>query len=322
MEAGQLIRAFIFSVLLTTSPALGDVPARLETAFRGWVAENGVSEAVMVVSQRGQQVAQVALNRQVDAPIELASLSKAITAVCAATLIDSGVWSLETTSAEALGFGPAGVTVAQLVTHQSGIGPDRTQALMYFQFGSANSTAALTTQIALNRPAQSGQSGKYLYNNENYAILGEMIAAETGESYVSYCKDAVIIPAGLTTATPSAVTGTYLPYGGWQMSAQDYARFHWYAYGPQSIIGARVPQWPRAVIEGGADYGMGMLQRPSGARYNFWHFGALCFPLRLNIGAYAVMWMDDWSVVAGFNICTSADQRIALDRALSKAVFP
>ncbi len=70
MEAVQLIRAFIFSVLLTTSPALGDVPARLETAFRGWVAENGVSEAVMVVSQRGQQVAQVALNRQVDAPIE------------------------------------------------------------------------------------------------------------------------------------------------------------------------------------------------------------------------------------------------------------
>lgn len=317
-----MIRAFIFSVLLTASPALGDVPARLETAFLGWAAENGVSEAVMVVSQRGQQVAQVALNRDVDAPIELASLSKAITAVCAATLIDAGVWTLGTTSVDVLGKGPEGITVAQLLTHRSGIGPDRTQALMYFQYGRTESTAAITTNIALSRPAQSGQSGKYLYNNENYAILGEMIAAETGETYLRYCKDAVIAPAGLTTAAPSPVTGTFLSYGGWQMSAQDYARFHWYAYGPQGIIGARVPQWPRAVIEGGADYGMGMLHRPSGARYNFWHFGALCFPLRLNIGAYAVMWMDDWSVVAGFDICTSADQRIALDRALSKAVFP
>jgi CubicO group peptidase (beta-lactamase class C family) len=157
-----MIRALALSFALATSPALGDVPARLETAFRGWVAENGVSEAVMVISHRGQQVAQVALNRQVDAPIELASLGKAITAVCAATLIDAGVWTIKTTSADVLGFGPAGITVAQLLTHGSGIGPDRTQALMYFQYGSAESTAALTTQIALNRPAQSGRSGKYL----------------------------------------------------------------------------------------------------------------------------------------------------------------
>jgi len=155
-----LIRAFIFSVLLTASPALGDVPARLETAFLGWAAENDVSEAVMVVSQRGQQVAQVALNRDVDAPIELASLSKAITAVCAATLIDAGVWTLGTTSADVLA---AGITVAQLLTHRSGIGPDRTQALMFFQYGRTESTAAITTNIALSRPAQSGQSGKYLY---------------------------------------------------------------------------------------------------------------------------------------------------------------
>lgn len=323
-----MMRALGLSIMIAASPALGDnhtpgdVPARLETAFLEWAADNGVTDAVMVVSQQGQQIAEVGLNRRVDAPIELASLSKSITAVCAATLIDAGVWTLETTSAQVLGFGPLDISVGQLLTHQSGLGPDQTQATMFWQYGSADSTAARTTNRALRRGLQAGQSGKYLYNNENYAILGEMIAAETGQSYARYCTDAVAVPAGLTSATPSASTGAFLPYGGWQMSAQDYARFHWYAYGPKGAIGSRVPQWPRAVIRGGASYGMGTVQRPSGALYNFWHFGALCFPLRANIGAYAVMWREDWSVVAGYNICASADQRAALDRALSAAVFP
>jgi len=34
-----------------------------------------------------------------DRPVDLASLSKAITAVCAAQLIEEGVWSAQTTSA-------------------------------------------------------------------------------------------------------------------------------------------------------------------------------------------------------------------------------
>jgi hypothetical protein len=52
-------------------------------------------EGVMVISQREEQVTEIALNRDASVPIELASLSKAITAVSTVTLIDTAVWTLE-----------------------------------------------------------------------------------------------------------------------------------------------------------------------------------------------------------------------------------
>jgi CubicO group peptidase (beta-lactamase class C family) len=225
------------------------------------------------------------------------------------------------TSADVLGIGPDRITVAQLLTHRSGLGPDQTQALMYSWYGSDESTAGTATNLALARARQTAQSGGSHYNTENYAILGEMIAAQTSQSYARYCSDAVIAPAGLITATASPQTGAFLPYGGWQMSAQEYARFYWFAFGPGVMIGQCVPQWPRAVVGDGMDYGMGTFQRASGARYNVWHFGRLCFSGRNSSGAYAVMWMDSWSVVVRYDIGTSGDQMTAVDWTLSAAVF-
>jgi hypothetical protein len=39
-----MIRALSLCIMFPASPALGDVPTRLEVAFVGWAADNGVSE--------------------------------------------------------------------------------------------------------------------------------------------------------------------------------------------------------------------------------------------------------------------------------------
>lgn len=302
-------------------PATADVAARVEAAFVGWARDVGATEAAITLRRGGVPVHDAAIGMAMDRPVELASVSKAITAVCAATLMESGVWDGATTSREVLGFGPEGITLAGLMTHSAGIGPDRTQWMMWLWLGRPDTHAARATAIALTRPEQSGQAGRYLYNNENYAILGEMIAAQTGQSYVDYCTQAVLRPAGVTTAQPSPHTGSFLPYGGWRMSLQDYAAFHWHAFGPEGIIGRDPSGWPSAPVQGGMSYGVGTFQRPMAGTFNFWHFGALCFPGRLNIGAFAVIWMQDWSLVAAYNVCPTGPEAAKLDQMLAKAVF-
>jgi CubicO group peptidase (beta-lactamase class C family) len=316
-----MIRALMIVLSLAASPSFGDVPARAKAAFLGWASANQVSDAVMVLHRRGQTVGATVLGREIDTPIELASLSKAVTAVCVATLVEAGEWTLETTAKDVLGMGSKEHSIARLLTHQAGMGPDQTQILMSLWLGGRQNTAALAAKAALSRPQQTAEVGKYFYNNENYAILGEMIATHTGEDYVDYCRDNALRPAGVTSASPSLASGAFLPYGGWQMSAHDYALFHWHAFGPDGIVGSRLAHWPQATIHENVGYGMGTVQRPFGMRYNFWHFGALCFPGRLNLGTYAVMWSDEWSVVAAYDICATDEQMVALDRAMRGAVF-
>ncbi len=317
-----MIRALVFAATFAAPVAMADVPARLDQAFRGWVADVGATAAVMTVWQGGIHHSDVAIGMSAQAPVELASLGKAVTALCTVTLMQSGLWSAGTTSLEVLGYGPDGVTVAQLMTHSTGFGPDQTQGDMPGWLDTPQDRAADAARQALMRDAQDGTADSYGYNNENYAVLGAMIAAQTGQSYGDYCKDAVLIPAGVTTARLSPRTGSMGAWGGWQMSVQDYARLMHWAYGPQGVIGKAPDDWPQAAMGGGAFYGVGMTQRAFRGQMNYWHFGLLCFPGRLNAGSYAVRWMDDWAAVVSFDRCLEWDQLIALDNVLARAVFP
>lgn len=315
-----MIRLLTFMALMLAPVAQAD-GVRLEQAFRGWAAEVGAERAVMTIWRRGQHQGDVALGMAADAPVELASLSKAVTGLCAAELIRTGVWRKETTSHDVLGKGAAGVTVAALMTHSTGLKPDQTQTLMPLWLDTPEDRAALATDKALGRSTQAGTFGSYAYNNENYAILGAMISAETGVSHVDYCRNTVLIPAGVTTAAPSPRTGGMAAWGGWTMSVQDYARLMHWAYGPGGMIGRAPQNWPQAEMGGGAFYGVGMTQRAFHGSMNYWHFGALCFPERMEAGSYAVSWMQDWSVVVAYDRCVDWDAMVALDGALAAAVF-
>ena len=307
--------------LLPGATAAQSVQDGLETAFRVWMNDNGATRGAIAIWRGGVSQREVGIGMDADAPVELASLSKAVTALCAAHLIENRVWTQETTSRDVLRRGPAGLSVAQLLTHSTGLGPDATQRDMAGWLDTAEDRAETAARNALDRESQSGTAGRHAYNNENYAILGAMIAAEAREPYADYCLKVVLTPAGVTTAAPSPRTGAMAAWGGWQMSVGDYARLMHWAYGPGGRIGRAPGRWPSAEIGGGASYGMGMYQRDFLGDMNYWHFGALCFPGRLETGSYAVSWIGDWSVVVAYDACVDGEAMVALDRALVGAVF-
>lgn len=315
-----MVRAMILLMALAM-PAQADVPERLGIAFQSWARAAGVQKGVITILHKGQHHSDVALGMAADTPVELASLGKAVTALCSVSLIKSGVWTAETTSHSVLGYGAEGLSVGDFITHSSGLGPDETQVPMGRWLDRKKDRAEEAARHALGRKTQASQIGSYAYSNENYAVLGAMIARQTGESYDSYCKAAVLDPAGVTTARLSPRTGSMASWGGWQMSVQDYGRLIHWAFGPEGYVGSAPQDWPQVNIDVSAFYGVGMMQRPFRGSMNYWHFGLLCFPGRMNAGGYAVRWMEEWSVVAAFDQCADWGQLTELDRVLAQAVF-
>lgn len=314
--------ALILTLVWAALPAMaaGDTPARIEAAFRDWVAQHDVGQAALAVGKGGKPATSLGIGIAADAPVELASLSKAITGVCVFTLLQDGIWTAKTTSAEVLGQGPKGITVAQLLTHTSGIGPDGTQSIMPGWLGNKRDTAQDVATLALRREQQSGSVGRFFYNNENYAILGVMLEAELG-NYEAGCRTRVLAPAGGAADTPSKITHGFLPWGGWRMPVADYAAFldHW--FGLNGPLGQTPTLAPHESVGNGVFYGMGMFHRPKISGFNFWHFGAWCIPGKLMTGSFTVSWEGKWRAVAYYDRCLDWDAMVALDAALVKAVY-
>src|SRR5713226_5199310 len=75
----------------------------VEQAWRAWMAKYGESSGGLVVLHAGQPVREAAVGRSVvGAPVPLASLSKAVTAVCIAGPIERGRLSFDTPLSQAL----------------------------------------------------------------------------------------------------------------------------------------------------------------------------------------------------------------------------
>jgi CubicO group peptidase (beta-lactamase class C family) len=121
----------IFSAVL---PVRVQTVDGIEQAWRSWAAKYRQRTGGMVILHAGQAVREVAMGRAVvGAPVPLASLSKAITSVCIANLIDRGRLSFDTPLSQALArtFARIGapaasrllkVTISQLLVHRAGFG--------------------------------------------------------------------------------------------------------------------------------------------------------------------------------------------------------
>ncbi|MEM8578136.1 MAG: serine hydrolase domain-containing protein [Pseudomonadota bacterium] len=281
----------------------------IQDAFQTWL--DGLDgRGALAVRYAGAPVSLTGHGLNPDDPQPIASLSKAITATCAMRLVAEGAWTLETTAGDVLG-GTSAATLGELITHTAGLWPDSTQGWSNVLLPLNRLRAPEVGAKALARGADPGLRGTYLYSNENYAVLGDMIAAQTGTSYEAACRARVLAPAGVPAA-PAPAVAPMLAWGGWQMAPDDYAAFlhHWY----------RAPDpAPRHHFGAGYWYGTGMFVRPWGAGYNFWHFGGYCIPGQLEVGSFAVSWRGEWSVVAVYDRCITESQMISLDAVLAAA---
>ncbi|WP_136634634.1 serine hydrolase domain-containing protein [Pseudooceanicola onchidii] len=304
---------------LADAAAMDRVPA-FEAAFDGWLDQVGARTGVLALRYNGQPVATWARGRDADDPVPLASLSKAITATCIAALVDEGRLAYDSRAGAVLDLPDAApVTIGDLLSHATGLQKDYTQGPMAFWKDRPDPRWAEITPRALD-PARLTGGRSYYYSNENYAVLGTVIEAVAGMPYTDACRARVLDPVGVSGA-PSDRFAAYMPWGGWQMTMGDYARFVDHAFGPGGVLTDRLATLPEVVIDGPVRYGMGMIQRDMGDGRNVWHFGALCFLDGPNLGSYAVHWRSGWTLTAWYDACITGQEMADLDRTMVQIAY-
>ncbi len=316
------------ATLPTTAPlyANGDAPkareeaaaapiddAAIEQIFQSWLRENEIEAgAIAIIHPDGTEFG-TGLGRTADDLHPVMSLSKAITGLCVdQLLLEAGLGWGATLADIAPQMSAAGVTprpwnehitLASLVTHTSGLSPDLTQSNMVEDTHGALGLHRRWGSAALQEDAITGAPGRYFYSNTNYAVLGVVAEALSGQSYAQACMDRILAPAGIETAVIEGRYGSLSSYGGWEVSAMDYARLarHWFAHDQPHMAS------PRPDFDG---YVLGYFDDGS----TISHSGRFCSTNHPTggLGAIFLTIRDGATISANWDACVEASQRDTL----------
>jgi CubicO group peptidase (beta-lactamase class C family) len=215
------------------------------------VSDTGIIEAQSAGSRRyGGE-----LNVKTDDIFQLGSCSKALTAVLAATLVDEGLLTWNTTLAEVFPEYASvmreeykSVTVKQLLSHSAGFRRD--PDVEYHSDVPMTNRSQMLQKVFIQEPA--GAKGEYLYSNLGYIIAAAVMEKVTDISYEQLMHDRVFVPLNLNSAgfgpvgtvgkedqplqhTPNhavvlptsdaQLNPVYNPAGGISMSVIDWSRY-------------------------------------------------------------------------------------------------
>jgi CubicO group peptidase (beta-lactamase class C family) len=134
--------------------------------------------------------------------LNIASIGKCLTGVAIAQLVDAGKLSYDALVGTVLPDYPdqavrEKVTVRQLLSHTSGLGPkDYYEGPLWAQRSRLRSVADYMRLVA-GTPL-GGEPGKYHYSNSGYLILGAIIERVTGRGYYDYVREHIFETAGMT----------------------------------------------------------------------------------------------------------------------------
>lgn len=307
------------------------VQDRIEYALTEWMKANGITNAGLVVSRDGGIVGRYRNGTgDPDRAVPVASLSKAITGVCVMNLIDNGrltfatpLSSLPASFQADIGItGKAGlgrITIEQLLRHTSGIKYDTPDLTRLKGIPTDDTADLVLITTALKQPLG---DAKETYNNINYAILGRVIQAVSGETYESYCKRIALTPRG----APNARLGIrgLGAYGGWEISPVEYARFA-RAFDPRERLLSPAAQRfiDGVAVTGEAHASLGVYVTKTAGGRNLWHFGAWQSSVTTpgEFGAFHALWDNGVSVTVQYDKWILDPARNALDTALREAAY-
>ena len=262
--AALLATIVVANAQLSPPTLLPETPEAFGTVLNAWAAKYHVERALVVVRRNGKIVYQSTLGgANASAPVHLASLSKAITGACVATLIRDRKLAFETPLSRILAkffaaYGKpsdprvADVTVAQLLTHRAGFSgnadnndADATRELAaYLKQNSARQPPNPRLLVAaFKRPLAHQPGSEFVYSNTGYLALGAVVEEATGKPYLSYCRPD---DRRLGSEVKS-----------WMLSPEG-----------KTVSG-----------DGQVWYGLGTNVRKAGAGANLWHWGAWRFNL-------------------------------------------
>jgi len=133
-----------------------------------------------------------------DAIFDMASLTKPIvTATAVMQLVEAGELALtDPVSKHLRAFGQRGkasLTIAQLLTHTSGLAA--ANHLKHYRRGKQRALDAIFALAPTDRP------GKRAYSDLGYIVLGAVIEKVTGESLASYARTRIFEPLGMISST-------------------------------------------------------------------------------------------------------------------------
>jgi CubicO group peptidase (beta-lactamase class C family) len=168
----------------------------------------GLFDGALAISENGEVVYGRALGTRDGQPLTtqtpryLASVSKAMTAAAVLSLVAHGRVDLDADVGGYLDPWPyAGITVRHLLNQTSGL-HFLTTLTAYADTSATVTTADLLALVDAHRPGLGFEPGTaYAYDNANYAVLGALLEAVTGEPFGEVLRARVFEPAGMTTAS-------------------------------------------------------------------------------------------------------------------------
>ncbi|MGR3796286.1 serine hydrolase domain-containing protein [Vannielia sp. SX4] len=311
----RALAALLLLLALTGPLAAQGKAGAVEQVWRQWAAANGLPATTLAVAENGQIVARRGIGANPDTAFDLASLSKGITGACIAALVREDRLRLDTPLGLILGAQSArhvDTPLSAFLTHSAGLWPDATQRMSLRQWARSSALHLPVVRPALARAPRG--KGRTRYNNENYAVLGAVIEAVTGQGYYTACARRL----GLSGLAPSPRWGGTGAFGGWRGSAAAYTAFQIRHFGPRSSIGAAPRRWALNRIDGNSSYSMGMLTRSSRLGQVFWHAGLLCSSRKRGSGGYTVTFGGRLTVTVLFTGCVSENDLRDLGKRLTQ----
>jgi len=288
------------AALLALAPAAeGQTVDAFDAAFEDWMKKYRVARGVLAVSH-DNHLALVKGYGGLDPaePVPLASLAKAITGACVATLVRDKKLVLDARLDDVLGpffrrhGAPADprvgtITVEQLLTHRSGFSrkanPDPASGVALVahlrEHGGAKPHLDAAMKRALTYRLTRAPGQAYEYVNVNYLILGAVIEQAAGRSYEAYCCDSVLRPLGIHGARLGPKWAALSSYGGWSMTGPEYLAFLHAFDRTSGILDAATRRWlvspERKRFGGHPDlvYSLGVVARRDREGPSVWHTG-------------------------------------------------
>ncbi|MGB2710775.1 MAG: serine hydrolase domain-containing protein [Conexibacter sp.] len=152
-------------------------------------------------------------------PLRIGSITKTFTATATVVLAERGALDLDDPAVEHLpelralrtdAHPLAAVTIRRLLVHRSGlVGEPPTRDWLAYPFPSIGE---VLDHIDLARIAIAPGSA-FKYSNLGYALLGEVVARASGQSYERFVQTALLEPAGMIATTFAAPLGAARGYG-------------------------------------------------------------------------------------------------------------
>lgn len=310
-----------------------DTASQLISVFENFLDENNIEAGAIAVNFNDEAVISGGVNRQATTAAPVASLSKAITAVCTLNAMNeyaiaptATIGSLLAELFSAYDITDAGmqqITLKQLITHNSGI-----HIAHVSELGASIPTMRLEQKefqfefiagAALEVEPGSG----FHYANANYLILGLVIEKLTGEDYESWCNENVLEPLAITTARLSPDWAFLSSFGGWEISAEDYSRFADNYYSATQLLGENPDNYDIKIeLGGGTYYGPGIAMRSSPEGYLYWHNGSFTWrsvEQSGNFGSYFAVYANGFTVAVNLDSDLQEGRGEALDELLYRA---